>query len=399
MWIPKEEAQIVSVVEQGSLRETANFDAKAEVSKSSTEIAKDIAAMTVSGGVLIYGIGEDKNDRLTVLSPVTLAGQRERINSIAQTAISEPPTIYIHSIPTSDDPTRGYIVVEVPQSPRAPHMVTVKKKDRFYGRNSSGNCHLSESEIARLYARRQELEIDRDVVLQQEIDRYSYEPGSDLAYLYAFIRPVFLQTNNLLERVHKGNDSDESVLWRLTDIARKQFVVTNYSPRLGNPHQWVPTVDGYRGDIGISNDSLHNFIRLEIDTNGSGHFFCGRAAEMEPIDGNERFLFFPSVAAGNITQFLYLFGNLYNQAEYNGQVDIGVALIGIKGCVPDTNYRRSLTATPYEHNEYRRTKRCSARDLLDNPQAVTSDLVLPLVRAIAGKTPRLFLPVDEQGLS
>jgi hypothetical protein len=74
------------------------------------------------------------------------------------TSITEVPYIEVkpHALP--DDPTKGYIVVVVPASPRAPHQVTVKGEYRFYGRGATGNRLLNEGEIARLYARRERYE-------------------------------------------------------------------------------------------------------------------------------------------------------------------------------------------------------------------------------------------------
>ncbi|HTR74536.1 MAG TPA: hypothetical protein VMH33_04675 [Solirubrobacterales bacterium] len=40
----------------GQAEESPNLDFKREVTRNGRELAKDIAAMTVDGGVLIYGI-------------------------------------------------------------------------------------------------------------------------------------------------------------------------------------------------------------------------------------------------------------------------------------------------------------------------------------------------------
>ena len=124
MWIPETEEEIVRAVNSGGLTESAIFDAKQDLS-ANREIAKDICAMTVNGGSIIYGIGEDEHGHLTVLNPIDVAGQKERIASIVQTSISEPPEVRIVLIPTEADPSKGYLVVGVPPSPRAPHMVIV----------------------------------------------------------------------------------------------------------------------------------------------------------------------------------------------------------------------------------------------------------------------------------
>jgi hypothetical protein len=59
--------------------ETPSLDFKRELGAKNADIAKDIAAMTVNGGVLIYGVGEDKQTRVaTAIVPQPLNGVEER---------------------------------------------------------------------------------------------------------------------------------------------------------------------------------------------------------------------------------------------------------------------------------------------------------------------------------
>jgi len=172
MWIPTLEQEILSVIDAGDLIETATFDAKASLPAKgkSKDLAIDVAAMATDGGSLLYGLGEDENDRLTVPQPFELAGARERVDQIVRTSISEPPTIEVHTIPTDEDSSLGYLVIAVPPSPRAPHMVTVGKDNRYYGRSATGNKLLTEGEVARLYERRQRWEVDRAAMLDEAIE-------------------------------------------------------------------------------------------------------------------------------------------------------------------------------------------------------------------------------------
>jgi predicted HTH transcriptional regulator len=62
MWIPKDEEEIRNALLNHSIEEGPSFDVKREIPKSNAEIAKDISAMAIDGGVLIYGIGEDEKN-------------------------------------------------------------------------------------------------------------------------------------------------------------------------------------------------------------------------------------------------------------------------------------------------------------------------------------------------
>lgn len=117
MWTPKSEREILAAIEAGDLTETANFDAKAALPAKgkSKDLAIDVAAMATDGGTLLYGIGEDDNDRPTALQPFRLAGARERVDQIVRTSISEPPDVQVREIPTNDDPSNGYLVVAIPR--------------------------------------------------------------------------------------------------------------------------------------------------------------------------------------------------------------------------------------------------------------------------------------------
>jgi hypothetical protein len=138
MWIPKSAAEVEDAAARADLEETHTFDAKKGLppAKKNHDIAVDVDAMTVNGGSIVYGLGEDNNKRLTVLAPFELAGVPERIAQIVETGITEPPFIRIQTLPLENDPSKGYVLVIVPQSPRAPHQVIADGDMRYYGRGA-----------------------------------------------------------------------------------------------------------------------------------------------------------------------------------------------------------------------------------------------------------------------
>src|SRR6266851_2697472 len=135
MWIPRSEDDIIQAPTNRSLEETVTFDGKREIPAQNIETAKDVSALAnTSGGVLIYGLAEDADHKLTVLNPIKLKGERERIDQIVRTCVDEVPFLKTSAIETKNDPSIGYLVVVVPPSERAPHMVIVKGEKRLYGR-------------------------------------------------------------------------------------------------------------------------------------------------------------------------------------------------------------------------------------------------------------------------
>jgi hypothetical protein len=195
MWVPMSETELRQALATGTLRETATFEAKSALPPAgkNRDLAKDICAMTVDGGVLVYGIGGPDRTRPDTLTPVVLAGAPERIDQVAQTSISEPPNIEIHDFPAASTEGMGYVVVAVPASPRAPHMVTLDGDNRFYGRGATGNRKLTEGEIARLYQRREQWEIDREQWLATAIDEMPFafdQPTAHVGPMLVMVRPT-----------------------------------------------------------------------------------------------------------------------------------------------------------------------------------------------------------------
>src|SRR5690348_6377523 len=97
MWIPRSVDEIERAVVRGTLEETSSFDGKKELPpptrKGNISTAVDLAAMSTAGGTILFGVGEDSDERLTVRNPIVLAGAADRIAQIAQTSITEIPHI------------------------------------------------------------------------------------------------------------------------------------------------------------------------------------------------------------------------------------------------------------------------------------------------------------------
>lgn len=252
MWVPKSEQDILSAIEAGDLVETANFDAKAALpdKRKGKDLAVDVAAMSADGGTLLYGVGEDENGRLTVPQPFDLVGARERVDQIVRTSISEPPAIEVYPIPTDDDPSVGYLVVHVPASPRAPHMVTVGKELRYYGRGATGNAPLSEGEVARLYERRQRWEIDRAAMLEGMIDAAPIEHHEDYAFLHLIARPV-VPDEDLLDKARDEQDVPRFLALLITAALSPEVFPSLYSPDLYGTTNYKRRADGWATSQGL----------------------------------------------------------------------------------------------------------------------------------------------------
>lgn len=397
MWIPKSTAEIITVVTSGSLEENSSFDVKRELPSNNIEIAKDIAAMTNDGGVIIYGIDEDESKRPTILHPIPLLGQRERINAIVRTGMAEPPEVSIKSFPTDENTSIGYVVVYIPPSERAPHMVTVKGHNRYYGRTATGNVPLNEGEIARLYIRRLECEVNRDELLSQEIESCRFELDPDLSYLHCFIRPVFPK-DEFFGKIAKTNPEFKSMLDVNLTAVNKATLSRFHRPNLEEPVIWKIHPDG----IGGASHPLHDarpqtIVSFLVNFNGVGHLFFGRVAQkVSTYNHAEQLLLFTPSVIGNTTTFIALMGELYHQIEYVSPVDVGLAITGLKGARIDLNGQNYKLDSfyPYERDDFRKTTRISALSLKNDAQSITRQLLSPLFDTMTQEKFDPFPPIQ-----
>jgi len=400
MWIPKSATEIEEAAGRGDLEETRTFDAKAALPdpRKNHDLAVDVAAMTVEGGSLLFGLGEDKNKRLTVLSPFKLAGASERVAQIAETSISEAPFIRVQALHTDADPAIGYLLVAVPQSARAPHQVITGNDMRYYGRGAKGNRILSEGEVAALYARREQWEADREQLLVDELAR---APAADsgLGYVVGFIRPV-VPDDSMVERVAPSGDEARKLLLggaQSWGDVQPDSEGGAYGPDFRRAiHVWR------RGAVGWTfstwregEDKPRNTAKIDLDFDGTGHFFCGRVAET--IGDPGRLVLFEMILAGNLASFFAAMGALYDAAGYVGHVDVGAAVTGIEGAAPYGLHHwgdNTFTGPPP-----RRTSRVSAAELRDDAKGVTLSLIGRLLEATRGSSYSVFEKDPEEELS
>jgi hypothetical protein len=389
---PKSADEVEEAAARGDLEETHTFDAKAALPspKKNHDLAVDVGAMTVDGGSLLYGLGEDQAKRLTVLTPIELDGARERVAQIVQTSISEPPFIRVHSLVTEADPTRGDLLVVVPQSPRAPHQVTVGGDMRYYGRGPTGNRILGEGEVAGLYARRQQWDADRDELLAAELAT-APAPNPKLGYVLAYARPVS-PDDSMVERVASSREEISGLLLggaRSWGDVRPDREGRAYDPDLRKAvHAWRRGASGWAVSTQPEKDQAPGYTaRLDLDFDGMGHFFCGRVADTTDTG---QFVFFDAILAGNLASFFAAMGAFYDAADYVGHVDVGVAVTGIEGAVAFGLHHWGDQA--FSGPIPGRTTRLSAAELREDAKAVTLSLIRRLLEAVRGQS---YNPFDE----
>jgi hypothetical protein len=400
VWVPPDITAIEEAIADGRLEETSSFDGKRELPgpKKNASAAVDIAAMSTAGGVLLYGVGEDEHKRLTVRSPIALVGAADRLDQIAQTSITEVPHVEFREYPLPGDPARGFLLIIVPPSPRAPHQVTVNSDRRFYGRAEKGNRLLSEAEVAALYARRQHQGVDLQARLTEAIAHVPYKPtDQDVGVLYAIAQPV-PPDQGLWDRAEIAAGTRAKLQERIHAAARNAAgLVPNGNSGFGGLAHWhAEGADAFRMSSEYEEpprDDAGNYmtaVTVNIDgravlySPGSSQVIVENAQDTNPL----KYIFEPNIA-GSVVAFLAAVGELYAAASYYGAVDLGVAVVGLQGGVGAVQFARfnmpailaRRHATAYNASMFTRVQRLSAASELADVQAVTLKLVGRLLQA------------------
>lgn len=388
MWIPKTTAELEEAVRTGSVEESAHLDFKRDLPTKSLDLAKDVAAMANEGGVIIFGVGEDEHHRPAALSPVSLPGEAERIDSRIKSAIQETPYFRLQVLASAENPASGYIVLIVPPSERAPHMVVAGGHNRYYRRSAKTNEPMNEGEVARLYERRKSWEVDREAVFDKVIAMAPEQQRDGSSFLHLFLLPLSQSLDLLGSHLQKQLDGE--LLRDLFGEAQNQGERTEENPSTHTISRPRRVDDGWCLELGVgAYGSRHGTALVCVRHDGLATLFwdetcfIGQRSTFESESVQCRYLRDRAVNSW-ITCMVSIAGSLYRELPYSGQVDVGISLTGMKGAAPASKASRYPSDEPrsFQASEYRETTRVSAEQLLTEPRSVTRKLLRRLLHAL-----------------
>lgn len=173
-WQPRTLADVQQLIDSGGLAEGHWLDGKAEF-PATRDLARHLASFANDGGVLVIGVAEDKPRRTFSLEPISLAGKAEMVDQVARSLADPPIFVRCHPIPDPTDGTRGVLVIEVPASPLAPHMVG----GRYYGRGDTTKHVLADPEVEQRHAVRRARQVGFAELIDQEAARDPLTLGAE----------------------------------------------------------------------------------------------------------------------------------------------------------------------------------------------------------------------------
>jgi len=403
MWRPETWADIQALI--GVRSETEDLDFKRELPYQGHDFPKQIAAMSKGGGVILYGVDEDKARRVaSQITTVPIEGVEERIRNAARDA--EPRLEFeVHVLrPTADEP-KGVVSVVVPPSLNWPHMVN----GRFPVRDGTTTRYLSHAEAVAALEQRDEAAAPPSRPADLFDPLVERLPGitpirvrsvfRGLGCIRVAVQPIsraFAHPSG----AWLGEALDRAVA-RTVERAETS-IDPRWSPRfLKRLNEWKPQgtdiwVAGFAG--GDEGSLARNQRASAVFAHQTGHLLMEitQPTEVRDSSGRGHYLcaFEPFVAAG-VWAMLHLAGHVFAEAPHLGPLHAGLHLAGFSECVsqyatqaePDIGSTSHLpTAPPY----LMRAITTSAQDLTDRTDRVTCQVLDPWLPAFYDDNTSLY---------
>jgi hypothetical protein len=403
-WSPQTEQDVQDAADQGLLGESHFSDIKREIGSTRSgnrELARDLAPFAIDGGTLIVGLEEDKATGAFALVPQPLSGLPERVEQIARTIPDAPIAILTRTIPSNADPSKGYLLVHIPPSGVAPHMVD----NKYLGRGDKTKHYLSDAEVTRLHERRRAGEADGITLLRREFERDPI-PSSPQAHLFLLAEPSPGRPEMLLDLV---DGQPQDVLRRLLDFQGRAY--SNDLRAIIGPNAPAPALSSAnefaRRSTGAALASFHltdarnmrtdrqglneNVVELDVHEDGGLRILMGRLSD-HLQSANEQ-VFFDQHVVVYTRQMIALTVAAAERAGYLGNWILAIGATNLRGKYSYEYARGGWDdkGPRYSTDTYERATTASYAELVNQPGAVATRLVGRFLRALG--TTSKFAPM------
>jgi hypothetical protein len=364
-----------------------------------------MAQFAIDGGVLIIGVDDKDKTKPPQLTPVDLEGLPERLDQIARTVVDEPLHIRHQTIEAPGEPGKGYVLLIVPPSPSAPHMVDGK----YYGRGDTTKHVLPDAEVQRLHLLALRRQHDAEDLLEKEV-RLDPFPAKFRrhAHLFGIAQPVSAQ-RDLLQQILKDPEGWHHFIYsKIRSGTAGQPLGDDLSPRGWSPdlpkaseisrraRGWALSSFGMRPgrkvvppeplNVDLFQRQEKRLLDLEIREDGGLRLFCGRASDTFGPSSIECVV--EALTLGLMKRLVLAAVAVADATAYFGQWDLGVAGTGLRDVV---SLRLIQTTdedpTPFSEDEYRETTRVTYERLTKDPDGIVEELTGQLNRALGGSSP------------
>lgn len=387
------EADLLAAANSRQAEEGDHLELKRELApgdRGNKELAKDLAAMALGGGVILVGVDEGPPVRLTAMP---LSGQRERVEDIAQNGVDPPVRCRVAVIrcqPPSE--AEGYLVITVPVSDDAPHATGY----RFYGRMGTTSQPLKHIQVRRLFqdaGRRSTTGQGTtvwadDAPIERLLDEWvQADPSPDdqrrQAHVFAVARPRQAASQMLQDVV--GTDYEG---WTRRSIVEGRDTLTHaWSPDIGGLSRWWRVPGGWIGtsDHGpwqtMTEKRETHWITMELREDGTVRLFNGRGSDLY----GQAEVIIELIIGGTVRRAVEAAVRVSDATGYEGPWDVAVAVTSLRGKVSYFRLNNwwvdAHELPPYPEDTYREGWSGPTAELRD-VDAVVERLVGPLNRTL-----------------
>jgi hypothetical protein len=389
-WTVADWADVIEAAAGGLLDESHYVDLKRELSSGrthNTDLAEDLASLAIDGGLLVIGI-EEKDSRAGKVVGVPLAKLADRVDRVACDKIHPSLVVRSKEVEDPDRPGHGCLLILVPPSPQAPHMVN----HVYFGRSDRANYKLSDDDVRRVFNARNQSRSDilADLLEMTEDDRAL--ANQKHSHLYVLAQPEVPNEDALVDFLASRGDARKAMLDIYRGIKQSR-PKSDFDPDLdASLTHPAPCADGltFRNYWNSDGDSEYAYLDLVVREDCGLRLISGRGTDdytpgVIPRPEKPFRVLFPEIILGLTYSVAALAGALADQyGTYQGQWQLGVRLDKLRGAIA---YRDRLWAVgsrvpSFTRDEYQRTTSASTEELVEAPHEVTERLVAPLLRAL-----------------
>lgn len=396
-WMPKTEADLQAAVDGGLFEESHHLDLKkAPNSKGDNkELARDLASFAVDGGTLIIGVQENKDSRTFELAPQPLNGLPEKIEQVARTIPDPPLTVITEEISSAADDGTGYLIVHIPASPVAPHMVD----NRYFGRGDKTKYQMADAEVVALHARRRDTEADTLTLLRKEMDEDPLRDIGAQSHLFLVAQPTAGRRDMCLPitGAKDWNQRLHTLIQQALEAPRTRAALSGgFSPDLSAAHQGHRRARG----VALSSSGLgagrvytpqggsydESVVELQLFEDGGLRLLMTRLSEgtsqpYESSDEGEQVIF-DSAAVVFTRHMLDLIRLISDDVGYHGNWAVAVGANRLRGRRRYQGRSGFLSNHRYSADTYEESTGATLAELRDAPGMVTRRLLGPLLRSL-----------------
>ena len=384
LWIPRSAVELEKAIAAEVITETHYLDFKqfTEGGGVPATAAKCAASLAVDGGVLILGVGEDKAQRNFNLIPVGLRGLRDSVDASISSRVSPHLRTTVTELDRGDG--SGYLVIAVPQSAAAPHMVD----GRYYGRSDTAALVLGDDTVRQLWLRHVQTRLGRTALLAEEVAREPIPPQLRRgARLFVVAQPESADQRLLLSAC----DAMDLRGWVSSLAGTNVFqALRSYAPHIGSAgalHRRAWGVSRSSHHLGTDRTpstelrSAEDTVDLEIREDGGLRLYYGRASdELRNVD-----YLLPQAIAGEVSGVVELARTIAAHTGFSGAWMFGVAMRGLRSLPTYSTHISGEPNTRYSEDSYDQTVEIDFTTLMDAGSPAIDELLGRFMRATFGQ--------------